>query len=109
MFYTLTKLLKLRIRTRHSAAFAYYYDPVILRNKLTPLSIFRDPAMRKRKRVSKKFMFYFYVFYRMYTNIQKCYGLVVYPFMNFMGHGVACVLIPKISKVLTFAISRQNY
>ena len=36
-------------------------------------------------------MFYFYVFYRVYTNIKKRYGLVVYPFMDFLGHGVACV------------------
>ena len=52
-----------------TAAFSYYYDPVILQNKLTPLSIFRDLALRKRD--SKKFMFNFYVFYRGYTNIQK--------------------------------------
>ena len=31
-----------------TAAFTYYYDPVILQNKLTPLSIFRDLALRKR-------------------------------------------------------------
>ena len=53
----------------YTAAFTYYYDPVILQNKLTPLSIFRDLALRKRD--SKKFMFYFYVFYRVYANIQK--------------------------------------
>ena len=53
----------------HTAAFTYYYDPVILRNKLTSLSIFRDLALRKID--SKTFMFYFYVFYRVYTNIQK--------------------------------------
>ena len=53
----------------HTAVFTYYYDPVILQNKLTPLSIFRDLALRKRN--SKKFMLYFYVFYRVYTNIQK--------------------------------------
>ena len=29
-------------------AFTYYYDPAMLRNKLTPLSIFRDLALRKR-------------------------------------------------------------
>ena len=29
----------------YTAAFTYYYDPVILRNKLTPLSIFRDLAL----------------------------------------------------------------
>ena len=52
-----------------TAAFTYNYDPAFLRNKLTPLSIFRDLALRKRE--SKKFMFYFYVFYRVYTNIQK--------------------------------------
>ena len=33
---------------RCTAAFTYYYDPAILPNKLTPLSIFRDLAMRKR-------------------------------------------------------------
>ena len=31
-----------------AAAFTYYYDPVILQNKLTPLSIFRELALRKR-------------------------------------------------------------
>ena len=30
-----------------SAAFTYYYDPAILRNKLTPLSIFKEVALRK--------------------------------------------------------------
>ena len=30
-----------------TAAFTYYYDPAILRNKLTPLSIFKDLALRK--------------------------------------------------------------
>ena len=53
----------------YTAAFTYYYNPVILRNKLTPLSIFEDLALRKGD--SKKFIFYFYVFYRVYTNIQK--------------------------------------
>ena len=52
-----------------TAAFTYYYDTAILQNNLTPLSIFRDLALRKRD--SKKFMFYFYVFYRVNTNIQK--------------------------------------
>ena len=70
--------------------FTYYYDPVMLRNKLTPLSIFRDLPLRKRD--SKKFIFYFYVFYnRVYTNNQKRCRLVVYPVMDFLGHGVACV------------------
>ena len=32
----------------NTAAFTYY-DPAILQNKLTPLSIFRDLALRKRK------------------------------------------------------------
>ena len=32
----------------YTAAFTYYYDPAILRNKLTPLSIFGDLALRKR-------------------------------------------------------------
>ena len=50
-----------------TAAFTYYYDSVILRNKLSPLSIFRD----LEKERFKMFMFYLYVFYRMYTNIQK--------------------------------------
>ena len=53
----------------YTAAFTYYIDPVILRNKLTPLSSFRDLSLGKRD--SKKFMFYFYVFYRVCTNIQK--------------------------------------
>ena len=73
----------------NTAAFTYYYDPVIFRNKLTPLSIFRDLALRKRH--SKQIIVYFYVFYRVYTNIQKLYGFVVYPFMNFLGQSVACV------------------
>ena len=46
----------------YTAAFTYYYDPAILRNKLTPLSIFRDLALRKID--SKKLIVYFYVFYR---------------------------------------------
>ena len=52
-----------------TAALTYYYDPAILQNKLTPLSIFRDLALRKRD--SKTFMFYFYVLYMVHTNIQK--------------------------------------
>ena len=51
----------------YTAALTYYYDPVILQNKLTPLSIFRDLALRKGD--LKKFMFYFYVFFMVYTNI----------------------------------------
>ena len=31
-----------------TAAYTYYYDTAILQNKLTPLSIFRDLALRKR-------------------------------------------------------------
>ena len=73
----------------HTAAFTYYYDPVILQNKLTPLSIFRYLALRKRD--SKKIIVYFYVFYWVYTNILKLYGLVVYSFMVFLGDIVACV------------------
>ena len=53
----------------HTAALTYYYDPAILQNKLTPLSIFRDLALRKGD--SKKFLFYFYVFYMVHTNIQN--------------------------------------
>ena len=53
----------------YTAAFTYYYDPVILQNKLTHLSIFRDLALRME--IPKSFMFYFYVFYRVYANIQK--------------------------------------
>ena len=73
----------------HTAALTYYYDPVILQNKLTPLSIFRDVALRKRN--SKKLIVYFYVFYWVYTKIPKLYGLVVYSFMDFLGDSVACV------------------
>ena len=69
--------------------FTYYYDPEILRNKLTPLSIFRDLPLRKRD--SEKFIFYFYVFYRVYTKIHKRCRLIVYPVIDFLGHGVACV------------------
>ena len=72
----------------YTAALTYYYDPAILQNKLTPLSVFRDLALRKGD--SKKFMFYFYVFYRVYTNIPKLFGLVVYYFMDFLGDNVAC-------------------
>ena len=72
-----------------TAAFTYYYDPAILRNILTPLSILRDPALRKRD--SKKIIVYFYVFYRVYTNIPKLYELVVYSFMDFLGDSVARV------------------
>ena len=32
---------------QYTAAFTYYYDPAILQNKLTPLPIFRDLALRK--------------------------------------------------------------
>ena len=75
-----------------------------LQNKLTPLSIFRDLALRKGD--SKKFMFYFYVLYRVYTNIPKLFGLVVYYFSDFLGDSVACARFgKKISKVLTFTIS----
>ena len=42
-----------------------------------------------RKGDSKKFMFYFYVFYRVYTNIPKLFGLVVYYFIDFLGDNVA--------------------
>ena len=59
-----------------TAAFTYYYDPAILQNKLTPLTVFRDLALRKRD--SKMFMFYFYVFFLVYSNIPKLFGLVVY-------------------------------
>ena len=40
-----------------TAAFTYYYDPAILQNKLTPLSIFRDLALRKGD--LKMFIFHF--------------------------------------------------
>ena len=72
-----------------TAAFTYYYDSAILRNKLTPLSILRDPALRKRD--SEKISISFCVFYRVYTNIPKLYGLLVYSVMDFLGDSVACV------------------
>ena len=75
--------------TCSTAAFTYYYDPVILRNKLTLPSIYRHLALRKS--YSKKFIFFFYVFFRVYTNILKLYGLVVYSFMDFLDDSVACV------------------
>ena len=59
-----------------------------MQNKLAPVLIFRDLALRKGD--SKKFMFNFYVFYRVYTNIPKLFGLVVYYFMDFLGDNVAC-------------------
>ena len=31
----------------NTATLTYYYNPAILQNKLTPLSIFRDLALRK--------------------------------------------------------------
>ena len=65
----MTETVTIDIQQYHTAALTYYYDPVILQNKLTPLLIFRDLALRKRD--SKKFMFYFYVFYKVYTNIKK--------------------------------------
>ena len=73
----------------YTAAFTYYYDPVILQTKLTTLPIFRDLALRKRN--SKALIVFFYVFYWVYTNIPKLYGLVVYYFMDFLGDSVACV------------------
>ena len=36
------------ISSIYTSAFTYYYDPAILRNTPTPLSIFRDLALRKR-------------------------------------------------------------
>ena len=35
-------------------------------------------------------MFYFYVFYRVYTYIPELFGLVVYSFMDFLGDNAAC-------------------
>ena len=32
-----------------TAAFTYYYDPVILRNKLTPLPFFQRPSSEKER------------------------------------------------------------
>ena len=72
-----------------TAAFTCYNDPAILRKKLTPFSIFRDLALRKRD--SKKIIVYFYVFFRVYTKIPKLYELVVYSLMEFLGDSVACV------------------
>ena len=40
--------LRVKIKDKYTAAFTYYNDPAILRNKLTPLSIFRDFALKKR-------------------------------------------------------------
>ena len=65
-----------KIQASYTAAFTYYYDPAILRNKLTHLLIFRDLALRKRD--SKKLIVYFYEFNRVCTNIPKLYGFVVY-------------------------------
>ena len=49
--------------------FSYYHDPVILRNRWTLLTIFRDLGLRKSD--SKKCKFNFYVLYRVCTNIEK--------------------------------------
>ena len=57
--------------------------------KMTPLSIFRDLAARKRD--SKKLMVYLYVFPKVFTNIPNLFGLVHYPLMDFLGVGIACV------------------
>ena len=46
----------------HTAAFTYYYEPAILRNKLTPLQIFRELALSKLD--SKEFIVYFYMTHR---------------------------------------------
>ena len=77
----------------YTTAFTYYYmyDPAILQNNLTSLSIFRDLVLRKGD--SKKFIFYFYVFYRVYTSIPKLFGFVVYPFMDFLGDNISCARI----------------
>ena len=44
---TKTRANKIPYFTKHCRITYYYYDPVILRNKLTPLSIFIDLALRK--------------------------------------------------------------
>ena len=90
----------------YTAVFTYYYDPAILRNKLTPLSIFRDPALRKRD--SKNNIIYFCVFYRVYTNIPKLFGLLILFWIFWAIALHVSVLEPKFSKVLTFTISRQK-
>ena len=61
-----------------------------MRNKLTPLSIFRDLALKKRE-TQRKIIVYLNVFYRVYTDIPKLYGLVVYSFMDFLGDIVTCI------------------
>ena len=71
----------------YTAAFTYYYDPVILQNKLT--LDFQRPRSEKER--FKKIIVYFYVFYWVYTNIPKLYGLAVYSFMDFLGDSVAGV------------------
>ena len=48
IFFTCKEENKRKISLVLYSAFANYYDPAILRNKLTPFSIFRDLALRKR-------------------------------------------------------------
>ena len=72
----------------YTAAFTYYYDPAILRNKLTFFN-FQRPSSKKER--FQKNNCSLYVFYRVYINIQKLYGLLVYSFMDFLGFSVACV------------------
>ena len=87
--------------TLYTAEFTYYYDPAILRNKLTPLSIFRDIVLRKRD--LKKAIVNFYVFYRVYTNK----FILLWIFWAIGLH--VSVLELKFSKVLNFTISRQKF
>ena len=56
----------------HTAAFTYYYDPAILRNKLTPLSIFRTLALRKRGSKNKLFTFMYSI--GCILTFQNCMG-----------------------------------
>ena len=73
-----------RPNSKNTAAFTYYYGPVFLQNKLTPLLIFRDLALGKR--YSNILCFTSMCFISRIIIFKK-----VYPFMKFLNHGVACV------------------
>ena len=88
----------------NTAAFTYYYDPVILQNKLTPLSIFRESKFQKSlwftsicsigcKLTFQNDMDWNYIHFWIF------WGMALHVF----------VLKPKFSKVLTFSISTQKH
>ena len=98
---------KHRLWFRYTAVFTYYYDPAILRDKLTPKSIFRDFALRKRD--SKNYLFTSMCSIGCILTFQNCIGwsfILLWIFWAIALH--VSVLEPKFSKILTFTISRQK-